>query len=83
MLQEIVDQAGPSGRVLAELGIGLNHAIKARGHVMLDEKAGGTAHVAIGNNLGHYGGTNESTIHVDCIFSEPTLEVDGRHVEIP
>ncbi len=83
MLREIVDGAGPSGRVIAELGIGLNPTISPRGHVMLDEKAGQTAHVAIGNNTGSYGGTNESTIHVDCIFSEPTLEVDGRPVEIP
>jgi aminopeptidase len=83
MLREIVDGAGPSGRVIAELGIGLNPTIAPRGHVMLDEKAGRTAHVAIGNNTGSYGGTNESTIHVDCIFSEPQLEVDGRPVEIP
>jgi Thermophilic metalloprotease (M29) len=83
LLQEIIDEAGPSGRVIAELGIGLNPTVSPRGHVMLDEKAGGTAHVAIGSNIGSYGGTNESTIHVDCIFSEPQLEVDGRPVEIP
>lgn len=83
LLQGIVDDAGPSGRVIAELGIGLNPAISPRGHVMLDEKAGRTAHVAIGNNVGSFGGTNESSIHVDCIFSEPQLEVDGRPIEIP
>jgi hypothetical protein len=83
LLQEIVDEAGPSGRVIAELGIGLNPTVSPRGHVMLDEKASRTAHVAIGSNVGSYGGTNESTIHVDCIFSEPQLEVDGRRVEIP
>ena len=83
LLQKIVDEAGPSGRVIVELGIGLNPAVSPRGHVMLDEKAGTTAHVAIGNNIGSYGGTNESTIHVDCIFSEPQLEIDGRPVEIP
>ena len=83
LLNEIVEAAGPSGRVIAELGIGLNPSIVPRGHVMLDEKAGRTAHVAIGNNVGSYGGTNESSIHVDCIFSEPQIEVDGRPVEIP
>jgi hypothetical protein len=83
LLREIIDEAGPSGRVIAELGIGLNPAVSPRGHVMLDEKAGRTAHVAIGNNIGPYGGTNESSIHVDCIFSEPQLEVDGRPVAIP
>lgn len=39
--------------------------------------------MAIGNNIGFFGGTNESSIHVDCVFSEPQLEVDGRPVEIP
>jgi Thermophilic metalloprotease (M29) len=83
LLQEIVEEAGPSGRVLAELGIGLNPTVAPRGHIMLDEKAARTAHVAIGSNVGAYGGTNRSTIHVDCVFSEPELEVDGRPVEIP
>jgi len=83
LLQRLVDEAGPSGRVIAELGIGLNPTVIPRGHVMLDEKAARTAHVAIGSNVGSYGGVNESTIHVDCVFSEPELEVDGLPVEIP
>jgi leucyl aminopeptidase (aminopeptidase T) len=83
MLRELVESAGPGGNVIAELGIGLNHSLRPRGHVMLDEKAGGTAHVAIGRNTGPYGGDNEAMIHVDCIFSEPELEADGRPVSIP
>jgi Thermophilic metalloprotease (M29) len=83
MLQELVDEAGASGRVIAELGIGLNHAVRPRGHVLLDEKAGGTAHVAIGNNTGSYGGVNSSSIHVDCIFSGPEIEADGEPVRLP
>jgi leucyl aminopeptidase (aminopeptidase T) len=83
MLQAVVDKAGKGGDVIAELGIGLNHALRPRGHVMLDEKAGGTAHVAIGRNTGPYGGDNESSIHVDCIFSAPELEADGRAIPIP
>ncbi len=83
MLRELVDGAGTGADVIAELGIGLNHAIRPRGHVMLDEKAGGTAHVAIGRNTGPYGGDNESTIHVDCVFSAPELEADGRAISIP
>jgi leucyl aminopeptidase (aminopeptidase T) len=50
---------------------------------MLDEKAGGTAHVAIGRNTGPYGGDNQANIHVDCVFSGPELEADGRPVSIP
>jgi leucyl aminopeptidase (aminopeptidase T) len=83
MLREIVDEAGAGGDVIAELGIGLNHTVVPRGHVMLDEKAGGTAHVAIGRNTGPYGGDNESTIHVDCVFSAPEVEADGRLVPLP
>ena len=83
MLRDLVDEAGDSGRVIAELGIGLNHAVRPRGHVLLDEKAGGTAHVAIGNNTGSYGGVNSSTIHVDCIFSGPEIEADGEPVTLP
>ena len=69
--------------MIAELGIGLNHAVRPRGHVMLDEKAGGTAHVAIGRNTGPYGGDNVATIHVDCVFSAPEIEADGSPVPIP
>jgi leucyl aminopeptidase (aminopeptidase T) len=69
--------------VIAELGIGLHPGLAPRGHTMLDEKAAHTAHVAIGRNTGSYGGDNEATIHVDCIFSEPLVEADGRPVELP
>jgi hypothetical protein len=83
MLRELVESAGAGANVIAELGIGLNHAIQPRGHVMLDEKAGGTAHVAIGRNTGPYGGDNEANFHVDCVFAGPELEVDGRQVQLP
>jgi len=83
MLRDLVEQAGSGGDVIAELGIGLNPTVKPRGHVMLDEKAAGTAHVAIGRNTGSYGGGNESSIHVDCILSSPEIEVDGRPLELP
>jgi leucyl aminopeptidase (aminopeptidase T) len=82
MLREIVADAGTGADVVAELGIGLNPAVKPRGHVMLDEKAARTAHVAIGKNTGAYGGDNDAAIHVDCIFSDPELEVDGRPVNL-
>ena len=83
MLRELVANAGDGADVIAELGIGLYPGLEPRGHVMLDEKAAGTAHVAIGNNTGLYGGVNASSIHVDMIFSAPEIEADGRRVEIP
>ncbi len=78
MLRELVADAGHGADVIAELGIGLHPGLKPRGHTMLDEKAAHTAHVAIGRNTGSYGGDNEAAIHVDCVFSEPLLEADGR-----
>ncbi|HEU0335101.1 MAG TPA: aminopeptidase [Gaiellaceae bacterium] len=82
LLRDLVERAGAGADVVAELGIGLNPAVHPRGHVMLDEKAAGTAHVAIGRNTGSYGGDNEAAIHVDMIFSGPQVEADGRRIEI-
>ncbi|MDX6503433.1 MAG: hypothetical protein QOE29_558 [Gaiellaceae bacterium] len=83
MLRELVAEAGAGADVVAEVGIGFNPTIQPRGHVMLDEKAARTAHVAIGRNTGPYGGVNDAKIHVDCIFSLPQIEVDGRPLELP
>jgi Thermophilic metalloprotease (M29) len=84
MLRELVADAGAGADVIAELGIGLNPAVRPRGHVLLDEKAARTAHVAIGKNDGPaFGGDNDAAIHVDCIFSAPEVEADGRRVELP
>ncbi len=83
LLRRLVDEAGGGADVVAELGIGLNPSVRPRGHIMLDEKAAHSAHVAIGRNTGSYGGVNEAKIHVDCVFSEPELEADGRPVDLP
>ena len=48
----------------------------------LRRESAGTAHVAIGNNTGPYEGDNWASIHVDCVFSEPELSVDGRSVDL-
>jgi hypothetical protein len=83
MLRKLVEEAGQGADVVAELGIGFFPGLAPRGHVMLDEKAAGTAHVAIGRNTGLYGGDNEAAIHVDCVLSHPELEADGRPVSLP
>jgi thermophilic metalloprotease (M29) len=83
LLRTIVDEAGTGADVIAELGIGFNPTVTPTGHVMLDEKAARTGHVAIGRNTGPYGGDNEATIHVDCVFSEPEIEADGKQVVLP
>jgi len=79
----LVEEAGEGADVIGELGIGLNPELRPRGHVLFDEKAARTAHVAIGDNTGPYLGDNVASIHVDCVFSEPELQVDGVPVAIP
>ena len=80
--RRLVEDAGEGADVIAELGIGLNPALTPRGRVLFDEKAARTAHVAIGDNTGPYLGDNVATIHVDCVFAEPELWVDGEYVPI-
>jgi hypothetical protein len=82
-LRHLVEGAGSGADVIAELGIGLNPAVAPRGHVMLDEKAAKTAHVAIGRNTGVFGGDNEASIHVDCVFADPVIDADGRPIHLP
>jgi len=60
--------------IIGEFGIGLNPGAVPCGHTLLDEKAGRTAHVAFGNNVGFkYPGKNSSKTHRDFIFMNPTI----------
>ncbi len=60
--------------IIGEFGIGLNPGAVPCGHTLLDEKAGRTAHVAFGNNVGFkYPGKNRSRTHRDFIFMNPTI----------
>jgi leucyl aminopeptidase (aminopeptidase T) len=70
----------PGGDVIAELGIGTNERARMQGNVMTDEKVLGSAHVAVGYNLGAYGGANDSTVHCDGCFRDASIEADGRLV---
>lgn len=55
-------------RRLGELGIGTNFGIdKGSGEILLDEKIGGTVHLAVGSSYPETGGVNESAIHWDMI----------------
>jgi aminopeptidase len=78
-------------RVLGELGIGTNYGIE-RGtkEILLDEKIGGTVHLAVGKSYPETGGVNESAVHWDMIcdlrrggritVDGELLEQDGRFV---
>jgi aminopeptidase len=69
-------------RRLGEIGIGTNTGIdRAVGLTLLDEKIGGTVHLALGRSYPETGGTNESAIHWDLICRPSRLTADG--VPIP
>lgn len=82
-LEEAEAEVGRDAYNLAELGIGTNLAvIDLVGSVLLDEKAAGTVHIAIGDDAG-IGGDTDAPIHSDGILREPTVYVDGVEVELP
>jgi aminopeptidase len=55
-------------RVLGELGIGTNYGIQEfTGSTLLDEKMGGTIHLAVGASYPESGGKNESSVHWDMV----------------
>ncbi len=55
-------------RVLGELGIGTNYNIpEFSGDILLDEKIGGTVHLAVGASYPETGGVNESAVHWDMV----------------
>jgi aminopeptidase len=55
-------------RRLGEFAIGTNDAIdRFCGDILLDEKMGGTVHVALGRAYPQVGGTNQSALHWDII----------------
>jgi hypothetical protein len=65
---------------LAELGIGVNTGISSlTGSPLLDEKCAGTAHIALGDSV-RYGGTIESSIHLDFLARSPSLWIDDHPV---
>jgi hypothetical protein len=67
-------------RNLAEIGFGLNAAVsRLTGNMLYDEKALGTAHVALGSNT-FMGGNVESSIHCDMVINSPTILIDGKTI---
>lgn len=59
---------------IGEFGLGANPFIRRRGRVAHDEKALGTAHVALGSNRS-FGGMNPAETHYDCVLAEPQITV--------
>jgi aminopeptidase len=72
-------------RRLGELGIGTNYGI-ATGtkEILLDEKIGGTVHLAVGASYPETGGVNDSAIHWDMVCdlrAGGSITVDGQELQ--
>jgi aminopeptidase len=60
--------ADEGARRLGEFAIGTNAGIsKFTGHILFDEKIGGSFHMAVGMSIPETGGVNDSAIHWDMI----------------
>jgi aminopeptidase len=63
---------------IAEFAIGTNPGVREpTGYISLDEKIGGSAHIAIGMN-DRFGGRNSSNLHLDFVIRRPTVWFDGK-----
>jgi len=90
--QDVLDAAlatDAGARRLGEIGIGTNYALpRFTGRTLLDEKIGGTVHLALGSSYPETGGTNVSALHWDLvcdlrgggelILDGEVLQRDGR-----
>jgi aminopeptidase len=76
-------------RRLGELGIGTNYGIdRFTKEILLDEKIGGTVHLAVGMSYPETGGKNDSAVHWDMVcdlrrggritVDGDALQVDGK-----
>lgn len=82
-VEDAAVEVGEAAYNLAELGVGANHAVTDLvGSVLLDEKAVGTVHVAIGDDAG-IGGDTEAPIHLDGVLTDPTLYADDERITLP
>lgn len=82
-LETAAESVGIDAYNVAELGIGTNVGVTDLiGSVLLDEKAAGTVHIAIGDDAG-IGGDTDAPIHLDGILREPTVFVDGEEISLP
>src|SRR6056297_1054287 len=82
-IETAAEAVGRDAYNLAELGIGTNVGVdELVGSVLLDEKAAGTVHLAIGDNAA-IGGETDAPLHLDGILREPTVYADGEEIELP
>ena len=73
-------------RRLGEFGIGANYDIdRFTKEILLDEKIGGTIHLAVGMSYPETGGQNDSAVHWDMVCDlrrGGRMTVDGRDFQV-
>jgi aminopeptidase len=83
LLEMLDSDAG--ARVLGELGIGTNYGLAtATKEILLDEKIGGTVHLAVGASYPETGGVNDSAVHWDMVCDlrrGGSITVDGVELQ--
>ena len=83
-LHEMLD-TDDGARRLGELGIGTNYGITTgTREILLDEKIGGSVHMAIGMAYPESGGTNSSAVHWDMVCDlrqGGSITVDGEELQ--
>lgn len=68
-------------RRIGELGIGINPGARITNSTIISEKTLGTAHVAIGSNY-WFGGTVYAINHLDQVFRNPQIYIDGNKFDV-
>ena len=80
LLRELLLASSGDKDRIAEFAIGLNPGItEPVGDTALDEKIGGSVHLAIGMNES-FGGRNRSNLHLDMVILRPAVWLDGSPV---
>ncbi len=79
-IQKALEEKDTNWSNLAEVGIGVNPAVKQlTGNMLFDEKSSKTAHLALGLNT-FMGGVTKSAIHCDMIVKTPTIKIDNKTI---
>jgi diguanylate cyclase (GGDEF)-like protein/PAS domain S-box-containing protein len=78
-LKSLLEPHGAEAFQLAEFGIGTNPRATVTGNVLEDEKAMGTAHIALGSNHA-MGGAITVPVHLDAILKDAAVEIDGKPI---
>ncbi|MCL1811994.1 MAG: aminopeptidase [Treponema sp.] len=82
-LRSILDRDDGAGKI-GEFALGTNPKVtRFANDILMDEKMGGTVHIALGRAYPECGGTNKSAIHWDIIKDtrkEGTVYLDGNAI---